>query len=187
MTNLEKSVEDIAIKIKDNLLDINKAQFIIQLVELIQNHLNLHFVGLYTFNSNQEIAILKAGSGELGKLLLSMKHQLYIKESWIKSLVSSGEPRIKNNINFNVFNYAIGSNQPKLLTIIFEFQGTPPARLLPETTWQLFLPCRKDNEVVAILEFHKNEETIFSLEEVTNFQKLADIIGDYLAISPSSS
>ncbi len=57
-------------------------QLIRLVVELIRDRFNLYYVGLFTLDEPEEWAVLRAGTGEAGKMMLERNHRIKNRERY---------------------------------------------------------------------------------------------------------
>ena len=74
---------------------LNQEQLITEAVELIKERFQLYYVGIFLVEENNQFAILRAGSGEEGKIQMSNHHTLpIVGQSLIGGATADGVPRI---------------------------------------------------------------------------------------------
>lgn len=69
-------------------------ELIRKVVQLIQAHFNLYYVGLFLVDPDGEWAILKAGTGEAGKALQEREHRIRIGDGMVGWSIENAKPRI---------------------------------------------------------------------------------------------
>lgn len=127
-----------------------------RIVNLIQEEFNLYYVGLFLTDSNEEWAVLKAGTGEAGKIMLEQNHRLKIGEGMIGWAVKYGESRIALDVGED----AVRFNNP----------------LLPETRSEGALPLRARGRVLGALTIQSDQPEAFTPEIIATLQIMADQI-----------
>ena len=152
----------------------SEAQFMSQAVEILRRQLGLHFVGVFLVE-NQTI-VLKSGSGELGKLLLSYKHQFQLTDtSLVSKVVNTGELwAVETNYKKPIWSYKtyrsplpvkIRRNTSLSLQLVEESQRDwsfqSPLHPSPPG-WEVILPLRAKKQVFGALSI-----TAYELSEVT--------------------
>jgi GAF domain-containing protein/HAMP domain-containing protein len=70
-----------------------------QVIELIQKQFDLYYVGLFITSEDGKWAVLRAGTGEIGKILLSRQHQIEIGEGMIGWCISNGQSRVAHEVS----------------------------------------------------------------------------------------
>jgi GAF domain-containing protein/HAMP domain-containing protein len=65
-----------------------------QVIEYIQKQFNLYYVGLFLTSEDGKWAVLQAGTGEIGKTLLTRQHRIAIGEGMIGWCISNGQSRV---------------------------------------------------------------------------------------------
>ncbi len=134
---------------------LDRDQLIQEVVELIRSHFNLYYVGLFLVDEPTNTAVLRAGTGEAGRLQLELKHSQVIGGgSMIGTAVATGEARVEQNVK--------------------QATAFKPNPLLPETQSELALPLKTGNKVIGALTAQSNQQSAFASETVTVLQSLAD-------------
>ena len=136
-----------------SILDLN--ELLPQAVELIRERFELYYVGIFLVDDANEWAILRAGTGEAGRVQLERNHRLAVGgESMIGQAVATGKARIA----LDVGEEAVRFQNP----------------LLPDTHSELALPLRARGRVIGALTVQSTEQAAFSPEDVTTLQTMAD-------------
>jgi len=66
---------------KSVLTILSPNELLIRMVELIQEHFNYYYVGVFLIDADKEFAILKTGTGKAGKKMVANGHKLRIDEN----------------------------------------------------------------------------------------------------------
>ncbi len=125
-----------------------------EIVELIQDRFNLYYVGLFLVNENKDWAILRAGTGEAGKAMLSRRHRLKIGEGMIGWCIANAKARIALDVGED----AVHFDNPDL----------------PETRSECALPMRSRGQVLGALSVQSKEPAAFNQDTITVLQTMAD-------------
>ena len=129
-----------------------------KVVDLICDRLDLYYVGLFLVDSDHQYAVLKAGTGEAGRSMLTNQHRLLIGGvSMIGWSIANLKPRIaldigKEKIHFNNSN-------------------------LPETRSELALPIMSHSLALGALSIQSTLENAFDDDDITILQGIADSLG----------
>ncbi len=136
-----------------SILDVD--ELITRSVNLIRNKFDFYYVGLFLVDAEGEWAVLRAGTGEAGRIQLQKKHRLKIGgESMIGWCVAHGEARIA----LDVGEEAVHFQNPDL----------------PETHSEMALPLISRDETLGALTVQSIEQNAFSDEDITLLQTMAD-------------
>ena len=125
-------------------------------VNIIQQNFNFYYVGLFLIDKQNERAILQAGTGEAGRIMLDRKHSLKIGEGMIGWSIANAKARIALDVGEDAV------------------QFTNPD--LPETRSEGALPLRSRGRVLGALTVQSTEESAFNPESITALQTMADQI-----------
>ena len=132
-------------------------QLIRQVVELIRDRFNLYYVGLFTLDEPEEWAVLRAGTGEAGKLMLERNHRIKIGSGMIGWSVANQQPRIALRAELD------------------------DARLanpfLPLTRSEAAIPLRSRGKVIGALTVQSDQPDAFDEATVAVFETMADQVG----------
>jgi nitrate/nitrite-specific signal transduction histidine kinase len=137
---------------------LNRRVLIQQVVELIQEHFNLYYVGLFEVDESTQWAVMRAGTGEGGKAMLARQHQLSIGGS--------------SMIGWSIYN--------QQARIALE-AGEDPVRLateeLPETRSEAAIPMRARGRVIGAISVQSTQPNAFDQDIITVLQTMADQVG----------
>lgn len=124
-------------------------------VDTIQKQFLFYYVAIFLPDETREYAVLHAGSGEAGKLMLERHHSLKIGEVGIVGYVmSKGEPRISGNVEEDPAHY----KNP----------------YLPNTRSEMGVPMKINGQVIGVLDVQSERENAFSADDVEILQIIAD-------------
>jgi GAF domain-containing protein/HAMP domain-containing protein len=149
-TYLEASAE--VASAASSILDVE--QLIREVVELIRQRFSLYYVGLFLVDEIGEWAVLRAGTGEAGRVMLARGHRIRIGEGMIGWCVANAQPRIALDV---------GEDAVRLAT-----------KELPGTRSEAALPLRVRGRVIGALTIQSSLPTAFDEEAISVFQTLAD-------------
>jgi len=136
-------------------LELASENFLQQLVEVIQERLNLYYVGVFLVDEEKKLAILKAGTGEPGQKMLVQGHSLEIGgKSMISWCITHQQPRIA----LDAGQEAVRFDNPQL----------------PLTRSELALPLKTANEIIGAVTVQSSNPQAFDQDDITVLQGLAD-------------
>ncbi|MBK8901197.1 MAG: GAF domain-containing protein [Anaerolineaceae bacterium] len=134
---------------------LDQNQLIREVVELIRSRFNLYYVGLFLVDEASNTAVLRAGTGEAGRLQLELNHSQEIGSgSMIGTAVATGEACVAQNVR--------------------QSQAFKPNPLLPDTQSELALPLKAGSKVIGALTVQSSLQSAFASETITVLQSLAD-------------
>jgi nitrate/nitrite-specific signal transduction histidine kinase len=126
-----------------------------QAVLLIRQRFDFYHAGVFLLDQRGEYAVLRAATGEPGRLMLERGHRLKVGEVGIVGAATgSGEPRIALDVGKD----AVYFRNP----------------LLPETRSEMALPLRVAGKIIGALDVQSQEEAAFDEEDVMVLQTMAD-------------
>ncbi len=126
-----------------------------QVCNLIHERFGYYYVGLFLVNDHGENAVLRAGSGEAGQVMVLQEHQLPV----------GGQSMI---------GWAIANNQARSTTNVGEETIHFKNPLLPETRSELALPLAVRGQVIGALTVQSRSEEGFSPDDMAVLQVMAD-------------
>lgn len=131
-------------------------------VNLIRDQFDFYYVGLFLVDPAKEWAILRAGTGEAGRIQLEQRHKLKIGgESMIGWSIYNRRARIAHDVGQD----AVRFKNP----------------ILPDTHSEMALPLISRDEVIGALTVQSIERGIFSDEDITLLQTMADQLANVIA------
>ncbi len=132
-----------------------------RLVNTIRERLDLYYAQVYLLDDAQLYAVLRAGTGEVGKRLLDRKHRLKLDEtSIVARTVQSGQPVLVSDT---------GTSEVFL-----------PNPLLPETRSEVAIPLAVGNEIMGVLDMQAIEAGTFNEDNLPVFESMASQIAGVL-------
>ncbi len=124
-------------------------------VNLIRNQFGFYYVGLFLVDDAGEWAVLRAGTGEAGRIQIERNHRLKIGGgSMIGWCMANRQARIA----LDVGQEAVRFQNP----------------FLPDTHSEMALPLISRDEVIGALTVQSTEQGAFSPEDITLLQTMAD-------------
>ena len=127
-------------------------------VDLIRDQLDLYYVGFFLVDPTRQYAILRAGTGDAGQVMMATRHRLPIGGvSMIGWSIANRKPRIA----LDVEEEGIHFKNPQL----------------PETRSELALPIISRNEALGALTIQSMVENAFDEDDITILQGIADSLG----------
>ncbi|GAB4578543.1 MAG: hypothetical protein Fur0022_12780 [Anaerolineales bacterium] len=136
-------------------LEATTENYLQKLADLIQERLNLYYVGVFILDEEKRFAILKAGTGEPGKTMLELGHKLEIGgNSMISWCITHQQARIA----LDVGQEAVRFDNPHL----------------PHTRSELALPLKTSQEILGAVSIQSSEAQAFDSDDLTVLGGLAD-------------
>jgi signal transduction histidine kinase/CheY-like chemotaxis protein len=124
-------------------------------VNLMRDRFDLHYVGLFLVDDSGRWAVLRAGTGQIGRQMLAQGYRLEIGgDSAVGWCTAHARPR-------NVVNAGEPATRPNI----------PP---LPDMRSEVSLPLQFGGRVIGALDLHSTRSQAFSDEDIAVLQALAD-------------
>jgi signal transduction histidine kinase len=127
-------------------------------VDIICNEYGFYYAGIFlieSLNDGKRWAVLKAGRGEAGRIMMANRHKLEVGgRSMIGACTQLNEARIA----LDVGKEAVWFNNP----------------FLPDTRSEMALPLSIAGDVIGALTVQSIEEAAFSEEDIASLQAMAD-------------
>ncbi len=124
-------------------------------VNLIRDRFALYYAGLFLIDESGRQAVLKAATGEAGRVQLQKGHQLAVGgQSLIGGATGDGQPRITQDVSTDE-----------------EWQPNPH---LPATRSELALPLRVRGQIIGALTVQSVEANAFGAELIRTLQTMTD-------------
>ena len=131
-------------------------------VNLIQQRFNLYYVGLFLVDEARQNAILRAGTGEAGRLMLEHQHLLSLDDrSMIGWSIQHQVPRIALDVGED----AVRFNNPDL----------------PDTRSELALPLVSRGQVLGAMTVQSVEAAAFNEQDIAILQTMSDQVATAIA------
>ncbi len=135
---------------------LDSDQLIRQVVELIRERFDLYYVGLFMVDSAGEWALLKAGTGDAGRAMLSRGHRIRVGQGMVGWSVSHGQPRVA---------LEAGEDAVRLATAE-----------LPETRSEAAIPLQSRGRVLGALTVQDSHPEAFNQDTIAVLKTMADQI-----------
>jgi GAF domain-containing protein len=130
-----------------------------EVVNLIRGQFGFYYVGIFLVDEAQAWAVLHAGTGKAGQLMIERRHQLEIDgDSMIGSCIAHQRARIA----LDVRDEAVRFDNP----------------LLPQTRSEMALPLISRGRVIGAMTIQSAQAEAFSEEDVTALQTMADQVAN---------
>lgn len=167
--SLERRVEERSVDLKKRLAQFeiasqiareisqesNLENLLNRAVNLIRDRFGFYYVAIFLNNENNQYAVLRAATGEAGRIMLERNHQLKIGEVGMVGYVASrGEARIAPDVSEDLAHF----KNP----------------LLPETRSEMALPLRSAGKIIGVLSVQSVVRNAFVPEDVEILQTIAD-------------
>ncbi len=136
-----------------SILGVN--QLLNSAVKLIRDRFELYYVGVFLVDDEKEWAILKAGTGEPGRIQIANEHRLEIGG---ESMIGQCLANLKARIALDVGREAVHFQNPHL----------------PHTSSEMALPLIYRNEAIGALTVQSREQVAFSHTDIIFLQTMAD-------------
>ncbi len=134
------------------ILDAEK--LIARSVDIIRERFRLYYVGLFLVDKGSEWAVLRAGTGEAGKIMLARGHRIKVGEGMVGWSVANAQPRI-----------ALQAESDAVRKVTVE---------LPDTRSEAALPLRSRGRVIGALTVQDDEFDAFDESAVAVLLLMAD-------------
>jgi len=135
-------------------------ELINRVVDLIRDSFSLYYVGIFLVDENNEYAVLRAGTGEGGRLLVERGHRIRLGEGMIGWCIEQAQARVAMEVGKDTVRLA--------------------SPLLPATRSEAALPLRSRGQVVGALTVQSDQEGVFDEATITVLQTMVDQVGTAL-------
>jgi DNA-binding LacI/PurR family transcriptional regulator/GAF domain-containing protein len=133
-----------------------------RVVELIRDQFDLYYAGIFLVDEARRWAVLVAGSGEAGRLMLDQGHRLEVGgDSMIGYCVETGNARITYDARRE--------------------ERRQPHPLLPDTRSELALPLISRGEVIGAMTIQDARPGAFTEDDITTLQTMAAQLANAIA------
>ncbi len=134
---------------------LERDQLMQEVVELIRARFNYYYVGLFLMDDDGKTIVLRAGTGEAGRLQIEQGHTLLLDgNSMVSAAINTGKPRVEQDVSqAKAFHRNI---------------------LLPETRAEIAVPLHSRDIVTGAFTIQSNKTGVFTQETVSVLQTLAD-------------
>ncbi len=124
-------------------------------VDIICNSYDFYYAGVFLVNEAGDFAVLRAGRGEPGRIMIENNHKLAVGgNSMIGACTALNEARISLDVDTEKVWY--------------------PNPVLPETRSEMALPLAIGNKVVGAVTVQSVEAAAFSEEDISSLQAMAN-------------
>ena len=144
-------------QVTNEILDLD--ELLRRSAELIRDHFDLYYVGLFLVDEAEEWAVLQAGTGEAGEAMLARGHRIRVGEGMIGWSVENAEARVAEDV---------GGDAVRLATAE-----------LPDTRSEAAIPLRARGDVLGALTVQDSEPQAFDEAALSILQ----IVADQLAVA----
>jgi GAF domain-containing protein/HAMP domain-containing protein len=135
-----------------SILDVE--QLIRGVVDLIRERFNLYYVGLFLLDTAGEWAVLQAGTGEAGRVMLARGHRIKVGEGMVGWSIAHAQARVAEEV---------GADAMRLAT-----------EELPDTRSEAALALRSRGQVLGALTVQSDQPGAFDEQTVAVLQTMAD-------------
>jgi GAF domain-containing protein len=139
-------------KVANTILDAD--QLVQQVIELIQKQFDLYYVGLFQISEDGKWAVLRAGTGEVGRNLVARQHRIAAGEGMIGWCIANGQARVAHEV----------SQEPNRLEI--------PE--LPKTQSEAALPLFTRGRIIGALTVQSERIKTFDETMMVALETMAD-------------
>ncbi len=139
-----------------------------QVANLLLEHLELYFSGVFLVDQSGEYAVLHYGTGEAGRQMLSASYRL-------------------SAAGFSLIGKSIKEGQPKSICLDTSNALQFDNLFLPESRSELVIPISCHNKTYGVLDLHSDQPVEFSEETSAFVQRIADILALALEENPALS
>lgn len=130
-----------------------------EVVELIRGHFEYYYVGIFLADEKNEVLVLSAATGEMGRQMLASQHSLPVGNSSMAGwCVANNHARIALDVGKD----AVHFKNP----------------ILPLTRSELALPLRSRGRVIGSMTIQSQLEAAFSESDTTALQTMADQVAN---------
>jgi GAF domain-containing protein/HAMP domain-containing protein len=133
---------------------LDRQRLVQQVVELIRDRFDLYYVGLFLSDSDGEWAVLAAGTGEAGRMMLARGHRIQVGQGMVGWSVAHGNWRVAEEAAADAVRLA-----------------TPE---LPETRSEAALPLRSRGRTLGALTVQHTQPGAFDPDTMAVLQTMAD-------------
>ncbi|RME74460.1 MAG: GAF domain-containing protein [Chloroflexi bacterium] len=134
---------------------LNLDELLPRTVDIICETYGFYYAGIFLLDETGEFAVLKAGRGEPGRLMVENNHKLAVGgSSMIGMCTARNEARISLDVDTEQMWY--------------------PNPLLPDTRSEMALPLAVGGKVIGALTVQSTEAAAFSEEDISSLQALAN-------------
>ncbi|MBN1146553.1 MAG: GAF domain-containing protein [Anaerolineales bacterium] len=130
-------------------------QLVEQVVEFIRERFNLYYVGLFLADERHEWAVLRAGTGHAGQIMLERGHRLPIGSA-------------------SMIGWSIANAQARVAQEAIADMVRAPTPELPDTRSEAALPLRSRGQVIGAISVQSDQPNAFDDTIIGVLQSMAD-------------
>ncbi|MBN1311225.1 MAG: GAF domain-containing protein [Anaerolineae bacterium] len=135
----------------------NLDQLLSQAVDLISERFDVYYAQIFLIDEAKRNAVVKAGTGTIGKELVSLLYQIPVKsQTVVGKVIEHSEAVIIPDTSI----HAVGQRH----------------ELLTNTLSEIALPLRIGGEVIGVVDIHSTSMGAFAETDISGFQAMADQI-----------
>lgn len=131
-----------------------------QVVEMIRSNFNLYYVGLFLLNEEGDVALLKAGTGTAGEVMLGRGHSIRVGTGMVGWSIENNKARVAGEAGQDVIRLATSE--------------------LPHTRAEAALPLHSRGRVIGALTVQSEQEGVFDEMYISVLQIMADHVATAL-------
>ncbi len=131
-----------------------QAELLTQTAEFIRERFGLYYVQIYLLDEAKRYAVLRAGTGDAGRMLLDRGHRLNLNET---SIVAQTVQLLR----------------PVLVVDTLDSTIHKPNPLLPDTRSEVAIPLLVQNELLGVLDMQSTSPGKFNYDNLPAFQAMA--------------
>lgn len=128
-------------------------------VELIRNHFDYYYVGIFLLDKSKTFAVLKAATGDMGRSMLDAHHRLGVGDS-------------------SMVGWCIANRQARIALDVGEDAVHFKNPLLPLTRSEIALPLISRGEAIGAMTIQSEIPSAFAPVDITALQTMADQIAN---------
>ncbi len=140
-----------------SILELN--ELLPRVVELIRSHFKYYYVGIFLTDSKNEVSILRAATGEMGKKMLEARHSLVIGNS-------------------SMIGWCIANNRARIALDVGKDAVHFKNPVLPLTRSELALPMRARGQVIGGMTIQSEKPSAFNDGDIKALQTMADQVAN---------
>ena len=142
-----------------SILNIN--ELLPKVVELIRNHFEYYYVGIFLIDETAEWAVLRAATGKMGEQMIQKTHRLKLEDS-------------------SMVGWCITHEQARIALDVGEDAVRFANPLLPLTRSEIALPLIAHGNVIGAMTIQSEMPAAFSRVDITALQAMTDLVANAL-------
>jgi GAF domain-containing protein len=139
-------------RVATSILDTN--ELLRKVVDVIRESFDLYYVGIFLTDERNEWVILRAGTGEAGRLMLARGHKIRVGEGMVGWCVANGRARIASETRDDAVRR--------------------PSQELPDTRSEAALPLTSRDRILGVLTVQSDKVGAFDPDTITALQAMVD-------------